>query len=185
MIGTVPPAQLDLFNPPSPLLGLRVVRSDPCPKCRSCTVLEAEIRRYYDAGLDERVGEEADSFRNELDATRDEVLRDHAKQLAAIRKDYGEIVGSINAKLERIAKRYSTPFKRIIGRYNRLQAKIVKELEAEAPNPELVDWPEPDEGYEDPDPLFDSTRDYIEQIDRFKHHQGKPTTRKARNGGKP
>jgi hypothetical protein len=49
----------------------------------------------------------------------------------------------------------------------------------------LVDWPEPDEGHEDPDPPFDSTRDYIEQIDRFKHHQGKPTARKARNGGKP
>jgi hypothetical protein len=33
-IGTVPPSQLDLFNPPS-LLGLRVARSEPCPKCRS------------------------------------------------------------------------------------------------------------------------------------------------------
>ena len=37
MIGTAPPAQLDLFDPPSSLLGLRVVRSDPCPKCRSFT----------------------------------------------------------------------------------------------------------------------------------------------------
>jgi hypothetical protein len=36
-IGTVPPAQLDLFDPPSPLLGLRVVRSDSCPKCLSFT----------------------------------------------------------------------------------------------------------------------------------------------------
>jgi hypothetical protein len=35
MIGTVPPARLDLFDPPSPLLGLRVVRSESCPKCRS------------------------------------------------------------------------------------------------------------------------------------------------------
>jgi len=36
-IYTVPPSQLDLFNPLSPLLGVRVVRSDPCPKCRSFT----------------------------------------------------------------------------------------------------------------------------------------------------
>jgi hypothetical protein len=35
MIGIVPPVQLDLFDPPSPLVGLRVVRSELCPKCRS------------------------------------------------------------------------------------------------------------------------------------------------------
>jgi hypothetical protein len=28
------------------------------------------------------------------------------------------------------------------------------------------DWPEADEGDEDEDPLFDSTRTYLEQIDR-------------------
>jgi hypothetical protein len=39
MIGTVPPAQLDLFDPPSPLVGLRVVRSESCPKCRSFTAV--------------------------------------------------------------------------------------------------------------------------------------------------
>ena len=37
MIGPAPPSQLHLFNPPSPLFGLRVVRSDPCPTCQSFT----------------------------------------------------------------------------------------------------------------------------------------------------
>ena len=37
------------------------------------------------------------------------------------------------------------------------------------------DWPTPANGNEDADPLFDSTRDYLEQIDRYKEHQGKPT----------
>jgi hypothetical protein len=147
-------------------------------------LLQAELRRYYDARLDKRVGEEADRFRNELEATRAEVLRDHAKQLAAIRKDYGQIVDSINAEFDAVTKQYRMRFKRIVGRYNRLQAEIVEELRVEAPDPELVDWPEPDEGNEDDDPLFDSTRDYIEQIDRFKRHQGKRTARKARNEGK-
>jgi hypothetical protein len=31
---------------------------------------------------------------------------------------------------------------------------------------------------EDPDPLYDSTRDYVEQVDRFKRYQGKPTQRR-------
>jgi hypothetical protein len=39
---------------------------------------------------------------------------------------------------------------------------------------EAIDWPEPEEGDEDPDPLFDSTRNYMEQLDRYREHQGKP-----------
>jgi hypothetical protein len=40
-----------------------------------------------------------------------------------------------------------------------------------------VEWPEP-EGDDDPDPLFDSRRDYVTQIDRYKEFQGKATDRK-------
>lgn len=35
------------------------------------------------------------------------------------------------------------------------------------------------DGDEDPDPLFDSTRSYLEQVDRFKRHQATPTARKV------
>jgi hypothetical protein len=40
-------------------------------------------------------------------------------------------------------------------------------------------------GDEDLDPLFDSSRDYLEQIDRYKKFQDKPTRGKPRNGGAP
>ena len=53
--------------------------------------------------------------------------------------------------------------------------KIRKSLEAEAPEVCDFDWPEPAEGDDDPDPLFDSTREFVEQVDRYKEHQGKPT----------
>src|SRR5215469_8204802 len=33
---------------------------------------------------------------------------------------------------------------------------------------------------EDDDPLFDTTRGYVEQVDRYKGYQGKPITRKVR-----
>ena len=48
----------------------------------------------------------------------------------------------------------------------------------QSPISKSYDWPEPREGDEDDDPLFDSTRDYVEQVDRYKQHQGKPTGRK-------
>jgi len=58
---------------------------------------------------------------------------------------------------------------------------IAADLEDQKPDLDERDWPEPEDGDEDFDPLFDSTRDYIEQIDRYKEHQDRPTER--RNGG--
>jgi predicted nucleic acid-binding Zn ribbon protein len=52
--------------------------------------------------------------------------------------------------------------------------KIERDLN-DAPDVDAYDWPEPDDGDEDDDPLFDSTREYVEQVDRYKEHQGKPT----------
>jgi hypothetical protein len=63
-----------------------------------------------------------------------------------------------------------------------------KNLKSEAPDPTEIDWPEPAEGVEDGDPLFDSTRGYVEQIDRYKKHQDRPTTGRVRSfalGRKP
>jgi hypothetical protein len=59
-------------------------------------------------------------------------------------------------------------------------ANVMSEsLDEQTPNLDEIEWPEPDEGDEDLDPLFDSTRDYVEQIDHYKEHQGKPTERRA------
>jgi hypothetical protein len=63
--------------------------------------------------------------------------------------------------------------KRYEAKAKRLFRKIERDLEAGAPDLDAYDWPEPEEGEEDSNPLFDSTRDYIEQVGRYKHHQGK------------
>ena len=49
------------------------------------------------------------------------------------------------------------------------------DLEADAPGAEDYDWPDPEdyEGDEDLDPLYDSTREYLEQIDSYKEFPGK------------
>jgi hypothetical protein len=59
-------------------------------------------------------------------------------------------------------------------------AEIEQDLLAAAPDAmypttDEFQWPEPADGWDDP--LFDSTRDYVSQVDRFKAHQGKPTAR--------
>jgi hypothetical protein len=59
---------------------------------------------------------------------------------------------------------------------------IRADFNAEQPDLSQWEWPEPSEPNEDPDPLFDSRRGYVEQIDRYKQHQGKPIARRRRNG---
>jgi hypothetical protein len=39
-----------------------------------------------------------------------------------------------------------------------------------------IEWPQPSSGNEDDDSLFDSQRDYLDQIARYKAHQGKSIT---------
>jgi predicted nucleic acid-binding Zn ribbon protein len=66
----------------------------------------------------------------------------------------------------------------IIAEAEELASTIEEELSNEAPDADYLDWPLPDDGFENP--LFDSTREYVEQMDRYKEHQGKPTERRER-----
>jgi hypothetical protein len=60
---------------------------------------------------------------------------------------------------------------------------IERELRQAAPRVADFDLPEPYEADEWEDPLFDSDREYIAQIDRYKAFQGKPTERREHGTG--
>ena len=83
--------------------------------------------------------------------------------------------------MKAIIDKYTRRHRAIVNRFRKLQEAIREELEAEAPDVGSINWPEPEQRDEDGDPLFDSNRGYVEQIDRFKLHQGKRTERKIRN----
>jgi hypothetical protein len=51
--------------------------------------------------------------------------------------------------------------------------EVMTETLAElAPDPDQFDWPEPADADEWGDPLYDSSRSYVEQVDRFRAYQG-------------
>jgi DNA-directed RNA polymerase specialized sigma24 family protein len=118
-------------------------------------IIVEEVTRYYDTGLDDRIQEAADEFQADLDDINTQVVERHRDELDALTVQYDEL-------RDKIQKLHDT---------------IEEELLDEAPDPDEVDWPEANEGNEDPDPLFDSTRDYVEQMDRYKEHQERPTER--------
>lgn len=55
---------------------------------------------------------------------------------------------------------------------------IARELKATAPDVDEFDFPEPRDADEWENPLFDSARDYVAQIDCYKEFQGKATAGK-------
>jgi hypothetical protein len=134
-------------------------------------VLIREIWRYYDADLEDAIEEKAGEVRADLDETNEQAHAEHEAAVEELREEYAEIA----SRLERWRERAHIVWH-----------GIRNSLGQAAPDPDDIDWPEADEGDEDDDPLFDSTRDYVDQIDRYKEHQDKPTERRAwgsKNGG--
>jgi len=127
-------------------------------------ILEAEIARFHDSDLDAETRQAARPVRAELDRVTERVQRRHSKEIAALRKEYQAIIEAHQQWEER-----ATPIWRAMA----------EEIEAAAePVIEAVDWPEPTNADDYDDPLFDSTRDYVDQINRYKAFQGKTTERK-------
>jgi hypothetical protein len=135
-------------------------------------ILEREIERYHDPNLADAVETAANDFTDQQEAVRDEIVERHQEEMDEIETERADLVRRCNEALDQ----FREPMARNDERAEALQQTIIEELRDEAPDPDDIDWPEPDQGDEDDDPLFDSTRDYIGQIARFKQHQGKSTT---------
>jgi hypothetical protein len=119
-------------------------------------ILRKEIARYHDAGLDDRIADVAADAERDLSRATARVHRRHAGDIALLKAERDKVAAAIAA---------CAP----------ILARIQRDLQDNARDVDNYDWPEPADGDEDRDPLFDSTRDYFEQIDRYKEHQGKPT----------
>ena len=151
-------------------------------------ILVGEIERYHDGDLKDRVEEVAEGFRQELHDLREEIIAPHREELEELRAEHRRLAEECNAELRPIFERYEDRFEDIAQRFNSIHGTITTAMQEQAPDVDEIEWPEPEEGDEDDDPLFDSTRGYVEQIDRYKQHQGKPTERRprgARRGAPP
>jgi hypothetical protein len=123
-------------------------------------ILTREIERYYDTNLDEAVDDKANEIASELDDITQQVHEAHSEDIAKLRAEHKAVLAAIKS-----FKRKAAPILR----------EIEEHLDAQAPDVDDFDWPEPEEGDEDPDPMFDSTRSYLDQVARYKKHQDKPT----------
>lgn len=158
-------------------------------------ILVCEIERFRDPDFaDEWVGVRDDA-QEALDEITTEVLARHAEAMDALEQRRADLKSLADERLadlqwqvdERLAdlrplaeeqmadlRRQADQLLADLAAHN---AAITDDLEAEAPDPAEFEWPYPAEGWDDP--LLDSTRDYVVQVDRYKAHQGKLTGRKT------
>jgi hypothetical protein len=158
-------------------------------------ILEQEIARYYDHNLDQRVRETCCQIDPLIADINDNVRAAHALEIETVEDEHqilaerlDSLRDELQAELDAVVERFEPSRQAIqaeldaVGEhFDSLRQAMQDDLQAEAPDLNDIEWPQPIAD-EDFDPLFDSTRDYVEQVDRYKEHQGKPTTRRGRNG---
>jgi hypothetical protein len=132
-------------------------------------ILEREIARYYDNTLAKRISAKAKPVKTLLNNFNAEIHAQFADQIEGVRERYDDL---LTAEQDyRVAA-------------ETIWHAIEERLNAEMPDTSGIKWPEPKAGDEDLDPMFDSTRDYLDQIDCYKIFQGKPSADETRQADK-
>jgi hypothetical protein len=104
-----------------------------------------------------------------------ETIRPHQDALRALVRDYeSRIAGHVEAINGQVAEFYDQA--------ELVISDIAADLEDHKPDPDDIEWPDDYVADESDDQLYQSERDYLAQIARYKRHQGKPLERRRRGG---
>jgi hypothetical protein len=140
-------------------------------------ILVEEIERYRDPEHDSAVEAACQEVEDELRRVTDEVIEVHREETAplltefeALQAECDELRRDFEVKLVDFKAKIDT----WIERAGPVWAAITQDLEERAPDVSEVRSRSGWLADEDDDPLFDSTRHYVDQVNRFKRHQGKP-----------
>jgi hypothetical protein len=161
-------------------------------------IVEAAIDRFRKPVTDlrRRIASKAREVRNQIEDAEARVIERHTEAIEELREAWEETESEVAEHQDAIAAAIERCERTIAGneqaitelqqdwqaRAEPVWQQVASDIAQEVPDAEQIEWPTlADE--EEADPLFDSTRDYVEQVDRYKKHQGKPTGRRPRNGG--
>jgi hypothetical protein len=127
-------------------------------------IVEREILRYYDIDLEDNIEGIAGDVADELQSINERVHEEHEADIEKVRAAHKKCCDAMQAAL----KTFEHEAQPILN-------SIESDLEDDAPSVDDYDWPDPEyyEGDEDDDPLYDSQREYLDQIDSYKEFQGK------------
>jgi hypothetical protein len=136
----------------------------------------------------------------EIRAMRAEVLAEHESEIAAMRENFAAMQAEIEVDQQALAviaedatarsqahvaainERVASFYGRAAGLWRRIGAALTRRL----PAADAFAWVEPEPPDAETEELFDSRRDYLDQIEIYKERTGRPTGRRGNgNGGAP
>ena len=128
-------------------------------------ILKREIRRYWNPEHDDEIAEAKAAFEDELDAINDEVHAKFANELA-----------ELDAEEERLRDLGRALEEQATELFTRIEARLAERQPCF--EPPIIEFT----ADEDPDPLFDSRRCYLDQLASYKRFQNKTESDAAGEG---
>jgi hypothetical protein len=125
-------------------------------------VLSQYVECYYDTSLDERVEEVERLLQDRLASLREHVLAPFQVDVQALQEEYAQLQGEFAGRMQGYGERLT-----------HIWQAMRQEMALAAPRLGGSALPEAAIAEEIGEGLYDSTRDYIEQIDAYKQFQGK------------
>ena len=126
------------------------------------TVLSGYLNCYYDLTLDNRVAEARAVLERDLGSVWHQVVEGFAPDLNALRAEY-----------EQLQREYAGRMTSYSERLQGLWQTMKSELDLSVPQLEYYPLPHPLYAEEIGDGLYNSERDYLEQLEAYKEFQGK------------
>ena len=127
-------------------------------------IVSDAIMQYRDYGLNARVRDVSNEMREYLDDIRDNILSDFSTE-----------IDELNTEYDSICTDFSTQFNDLNDKTKNVYHVIQNEMTNRIPDLSNFEIPEAEEAEENGGFLFDSSRDYFQQLKAYKDFQGRHT----------
>jgi hypothetical protein len=147
-------------------------------------ILIENIERFHDSDLHREIDAVEDAIRSDMWSVESEVRAQHTEEINAIEVERKALEQEVEEKLAEVRALIDEREDALTERIEALLETICDELEDAKPDIDDYEWPSPADGSEFDDPLFDSQRCYLDQIDRYARFKGKEIAVRQQAGWK-
>jgi hypothetical protein len=125
-------------------------------------IIEEAVLYYRDSFLEAKVCEEKAEIFNALNTIQEEVWNEYSEEIEEIRVEHEALEHEFNERMSGLGDKMKSVWQAISSK-----------MEAKRPFITKNDIPKPEDGKELGEELYDSKRDYLEQLNWYKQFQGK------------
>src|SRR5215208_4830222 len=140
---------------------------------RLARIVRENVAQFRDFDLSRKVHENARAAQEAVREAVDEAIAEELDGVEEIKGEAEEIYERYRARLEELAAELDVELEPLDGRLETLQLEVREKLEALEPELPPIPGGETEEEPEDEEWLFDSRRDYLEQLAYYKNGRGR------------